>query len=119
MGERFKLGKLGENAAVRYLKQNGYQVIERNYRCKYGEIDIIAKDGDSLVFVEVKSRTSSRYGTPYESVDWRKQRKIRRLAAIYLQSRGRYMGQCRFDVVGVQLTITGEVVDVSIIKNAF
>ncbi|WP_366921651.1 YraN family protein [Metallumcola ferriviriculae] len=116
---RVDKGKRGEDAAVLHLKKFGYQIVARNFRCRYGEIDIIARDGDTLVFVEVKSRTSARFGSPFESVDIRKQKKLRQLAVIYLQSVEEYVGNVRFDVVGVYLTPAGEVTEINVIKHAF
>ncbi|MBO8167776.1 MAG: YraN family protein [Thermoanaerobacteraceae bacterium] len=114
-----RLGKIGEQAAVKYLKGKGYHILEQNYRCPYGEVDIIAKDKGVLVFVEVKSRTSDKYGTPLESVDIYKQKKLRQLAAYYLHGQEQFFGQCRFDVVGVVLSKKGEVREIKLIKNAF
>ncbi len=113
------LGNKGEAAAAEHLKKLGYEIIEQNYRCRYGEIDIIGLDKGDLAFVEVKSRTSDRYGTPFEAVNYHKQKKLRQLAAYYLQAQERYMGSCRFDVVGVLLSKNGTIHKIEIIKNAF
>lgn len=80
-------GKLGEDIAVRHLKQNGYIIITRNYRTKYGEIDVIAKDGKCLVFVEVKARRSENFGYPREAVDIYKQTRIKNIANLYIASK--------------------------------
>lgn len=116
---RIELGRIGEDAAVEYLLSCGYKLLERNFRTRYGEVDIVAMDGAELVFVEVKSRSTNRYGTAFESVHKSKQLKIRRLAALYLQSKQGFLGQCRFDVVGVQLDKEGQVNKVTLIRNAF
>ena len=79
-----ELGKLGEYYADKYISQNGYSILERNYRTKQGEIDIIAKDGNYLAFIEVKTRKSTKFGFPREAVDYYKQNKIRSIAQIYL-----------------------------------
>jgi len=113
------LGIKGEAAAAEHLKKHGYEIIEQNYRCRFGEIDIIGLDKGSLAFIEVKSRTSDRYGTPFEAVNYHKQKKIRQLAAYYLQAQERYMGSCRFDVVGVHLSKNGTIQKIEVIKNAF
>ena len=80
------IGKLGEDAAVHYLRRNGYAILHRNYRNKIGEIDIIAADGGSLVFVEVKTRTSSVAGEPYEAVGKEKQKKLKSVIECFLCS---------------------------------
>lgn len=88
--------------ATSYLLGLGYQILERNWRCKIGEIDIIANDHDVLVFVEVKTRTGRlQFGTAFESVDWRKQNKIRKVAQLYLITHKYYRRECRFDVIAV------------------
>jgi putative endonuclease len=94
------LGAEGEAEAVRYLKKKGYRVIERNYRTPLGEIDIIARDEDILVFIEVKTRASDCYGLPFEAVDRVKRRKIRNLALLYLKRQKREV-QARFDVISI------------------
>lgn len=82
--DRIALGKWGEEKAVTFLKKNGYSVIERNFRCLYGEIDIIASIGDCLCFIEVKTRTSVEFGLPCEAVNRRKQRHIKSVCQYYL-----------------------------------
>ena len=96
-----------------YLEQNGYELIEYNYRCRDGEIDIIAKDGDCYVFCEVKYRSGRQAGNPLEAVDQRKQKKIFRCALYYTVQHGIEDAQCRFDVIGVEGT------EITHIKNAF
>ncbi|MGI6168876.1 MAG: YraN family protein [Christensenellales bacterium] len=110
-------GKIGEDAAAHYLEQNGYELVERNYRSVAGEIDIIARKGEKVVFVEVKARSSSRFGSPGEAVDARKQQRIRQAALCFLSEAG--MGErypLGFDVVEVYLT---QPIAVRHIKNAF
>lgn len=106
-------GKQGEDRACEYLRALGYRVVERNFRCKLGELDIIARDGSTLVFTEVRSRAHSRHGTPLETVTGPKQRRIARVASYYLSIRRPGFEACRFDVVG----ITGD--DIEHIKDAF
>ena len=93
-----KIGSFGETAAAKYLEYKGYEIIERNYRLKCGEIDIIAKDEETLVFAEVKTRKSDEYGAAAEFVDYKKQQRIRRTAVSYAKSDSVDM---RFDVVEV------------------
>jgi putative endonuclease len=106
-------GKRGEDRACQYLRALGYRIVERNFRCKLGELDIIARDGSTLVFTEVRSRTDSRHGTPLETVTWPKQRRIAQVASYYLSVRQPRFDTCRFDVVG----ITGE--NIEHVKDAF
>lgn len=110
-------GRLGEETALWYLRKKGYSIVELNYRCVFGEIDIIARDGYELVFVEVKSRTSSRFGDPESSVDLKKQKKLSRSALHYLECRGVSDCNARFDVLAV--TNTPEGMDIRHIINAF
>ncbi len=97
-----QVGSEYENMAAEYLVQQGYEILEMNYRCRIGEIDIIAKQGMYLVFVEVKFRTDNTCGDPLEAVDWRKQRQICRVALYYYTKHGyRENIPCRFDVIAV------------------
>ena len=80
-----KRGKRGEDLACEFLKKNGYRIAERNFRCKMGEIDIVAIDGDQICFIEVKARTRTDYGMPRDAVDRRKQQKLLRCAQLYLK----------------------------------
>ena len=109
-----QVGTQYESMAVQYLTEAGYHILERNFRCRTGEIDIIAKDGAYLVFVEVKYRASAACGSALEAVDYRKQQSIRRVAQYYMVSHG-YGTQtnCRFDVVAIQGT------EITLIQNAF
>lgn len=95
------VGDEGELRAVALLEAKGFWIVERNYRCKAGELDIIALDGDTLVFVEVRSRTDDEHGDAIESVNWRKQRKVRGVAEIYLAHRCPAQDEFRFDVVAI------------------
>lgn len=94
-------GSIGESQAEAYLLEQGYEIIETNYKNKIGEIDIIAKLDNRIVFVEVKSRATARFGYPREAVDYKKQQKIRMVADIYLKSRGIYEAYIRFDVIEI------------------
>lgn len=108
-----EVGARYERRAGEYLESLGYKIIEYNYRCRKGEIDLIAKDGEYLVFCEVKFRKDSRKGHPSEAVDYRKQRIISKCAMYYLMEHGLSDIPCRFDVVGME---GGEVL---LIKDAF
>lgn len=111
------LGGVGEDLAAVWLKKNGYKIIERNYRCKLGEIDCVAVKDDFLVFIEVKSRKSINFGTPMEAVDRRKRRKMTRLAFHYMLDRRMGETPRRFDVVAVWFNDGPPVVEV--FENAF
>lgn len=98
---RKRIGKKGEDQAVHYLKQKGYRILERNFRAERGEIDIIALDQDTLVFVEVKTKRHDHFGEPETWVNLKKQAQIGKIAQAYLQQRGIVDMDCRFDVIGV------------------
>ena len=116
--DKLAIGRMGEEAAAKALKKNGYSIVTKNFRCRFGEIDIIAKDGRTLVFVEVKTRASDAFGTPGASVDERKQRRIITASSVYMNENGLDDAPVRFDVVGVDTT-DGKVSRVEIIKDAF
>ncbi len=100
--ERLHFGQEGEKAAVKFLKKRGYRIIEKNYRNKSGEIDIVAEQDQVLVFVEVKSRTDTEYGEPLEAVTPHKQRKIGQVARGFMTQHRIENRDCRFDVVGIK-----------------
>ena len=114
---RQKLGQTGESLAAWYLKKNGYNIIEQNYRTPLGEIDIIAREKKIIVFVEVKSRRSNRFGNPKWAVTPQKQRKISRVALQYLKSTRQMNISARFDVVAV--SSNRDEPRIEIVKNAF
>lgn len=115
-----KHGRWGEDQASLYLQQAGYRIIARNWRCRSGEIDIIACDADVLVFVEVRTRSGPDFGTPEESVDQRKQRKVRHVSDVYLymNSEAAY-DEIRFDVIAVYADRDYQHADIHHIKDAF
>ena len=117
-GGRAARGRLGEDLAGRFLVARGYRILERRFRTRAGEIDIIARDGDTLVFVEVKTRHSLGCGTPAESVDRRKRARISRTALAYLARLGRADIPCRFDVVEVFLDPAGGA-SARLVRDAF
>ena len=96
-----EIGKRGENAAVRYLEKMGYEILERNWKCQFGEADVIARDGQTLVFVEVKTRTGISKGFPSESVNAKKRRRYEKIAAWYLKEYDEVDIPVRFDVVAL------------------
>ena len=102
------LGARGEDAAVAFLTASGIEVVERNWRCRYGELDIVAREGDSTLFVEVKTRSGTMFGTPEEAVTAAKQGRIRRLAGLWLIEQGGPFVPVRFDVIGVMIAAGGE-----------
>jgi putative endonuclease len=112
-----RTGDRGEEEAVQYLERKGFQILERKWRYGQGEIDIIARDGAVLVFVEVKTKKAEGFGEPEDWISRRKQNQIGRLAAGYLQVRSIENEECRFDVVTVDLT-TGRP-SVNHIEDAF
>ena len=112
-----KTGKTGEDIATAYLKNKGYRIIERNYSCIYGEVDIVANDCGDVVFVEVKSRRSKGFGNPAEAVTPDKQKKISKVALNYLKEKRLDNRDARFDVVAIILSPEGNRVDLT--KNAF
>ena len=114
---RIRTGKKGENIAVAYLKSNGYRIVERNYKCLFGEIDIVAKDGDTVVFIEVKSRKSEEFGDPQVAVGLEKQKKISKISLKYLEEKHLYPCNARFDVVAIKMLPSGNKVE--LIQNAF
>jgi putative endonuclease len=106
------LGILGENIACAELEQRGYAILERRYRTRYGEIDIVARDGDCTVFVEVKTRDGSDFGDGAEAVTPWKQRRIARLAVDFLARHRLHDRRCRFDVVAVDVSAGTAKVDI-------
>jgi putative endonuclease len=96
-----EVGATGEDRAVDHLVQRGMRIVERNYRCRVGELDVVARDGDVLVFVEVRSRRSAKYGNALDAVSWAKRRKVTKVAQAYLASRRPRFARARFDVVAI------------------
>ena len=107
MDNRKNTGNVGENIATRYLERLGYRILERNLRCKLGEIDIIAKDKDEIVFIEVKTRKILSYGDPADSVNEPKQKHIYKAAEYYLMINDKLDDFTRIDVIEVYLDDTG------------
>jgi len=112
------LGKSGEDLACDELLRRGYAIVDRRYRTRAGEIDVIARDGTALVFVEVKTRRSTRCGNPVDAITPRKRRQIVLMASDYLARRRPRAGSCRFDVVAVSIDADGRAV-ITVIPGAF
>lgn len=115
--QKMMFGKAGEDVAVKHLKRKGYNIIEQNWRCRLGELDVIARHKDAVVFVEVKTRTDKALGFPQESVDERKQRHIIRCAKIYEQCKRLEGTNFRFDVVAIDFSSGKQ--EITLIQDAF
>ena len=113
-----KTGEKGEEIAVGFLEGLGYAIVTRNYRQRIGEIDIVAQDGETLVFVEVKTRKNNRYGGPLEAIDIRKQIKLSRMAQDYISRNGLDDSPARFDVVAILLK-SGSEPEIQHLRDAF
>ncbi len=111
------LGKAGEDKAAVFLTANGYKILKRNYKTKLGEIDIIARDRETICFVEVKSRTSERFGLPQEAISKSKQRQIAKVALMFLKENNLLDSFTRFDAVSV--LFGPDKPKLELIKNAF
>jgi putative endonuclease len=115
--EKKELGRKGEEKALRFLKKRGYRIIEQNYVCKMGEMDIIAKEKDTLVFIEVKTRTSMAFGPPQLAVTQFKQRQLSKVALHFLKEKKLEDINARFDVVAILLPPERE--EIELIRDAF
>lgn len=113
------IGNFGEKAAEAYLKQEGYTILENNFKCKIGEIDIIAQDGDYITFVEVKTRYSQQFGIPAEAITYKKQVRIIKSAQIYILKKKLFNIDFRFDVIQVMTNTNNDTISIDLIKNAF
>lgn len=116
-GKNLDFGKEAESAAVRFLKEQGYKVIKRNYKSKFSEIDIVAEDKGVICFVEVKARHSNMFGEPCEAISKHKQRQISKTAICYLKENSAFQRPARFDVV--TLLYTKDLPEIDLIKDAF
>jgi putative endonuclease len=121
---RRRTGQIAEGLVARRLDAAGWEIVERNARTRYGELDIVARDGETIVFIEVKgARAETSFGPekPILSIDFRKQRRVRRLATAWLSERRDqpYYREIRFDAVGVTLDRQGHPVDIEHVKGAF
>ena len=113
-----EIGRHGEDLAVQWLRKKGYEIVARNYRRRFGEVDIIARHNGYLVFIEVKTRSSNRFGLPADALTIRKQQQLTRIAEDYLVHHNYLDIPCRFDVLSVVLR-QGKKPEISIVVNAF
>ena len=115
---RIRLGKWGEGVAGRFLQEKGYVLLETNYRCRWGEVDIVAQEGDDLVFVEVRTRRGVQYGTPEESITAAKARRLVATAQEYLQEHGQDHAGWRIDLIAIRLDGDRRVPDIAHLRYA-
>lgn len=115
---RQSLGRLGERLAATRLEKRGYRILERNFRCPYGELDLVAEEGSDLVFVEVKTRRGTAHGLPEEAVHGRKARKLQEVAGFYLEQHILTDRSWRIDVVAVQFSPAGKLEEIRIYQHA-
>ncbi len=116
---RLNVAKIGESLAVKHLQTRGCEILALNYRAERGEIDIIVRDGEFTVFVEVKTRRSLRFGLPQASVTLQKQRQISKVALAYLQAQDLLDTPCRFDVIAIHLSPQLKLLRLDQIESAF
>lgn len=114
-----ELGRVGEQCAARYLRRQGYRIVARGVRFRKGELDLVAWDGSTIVFVEVKTRVSNQRGLPGEAIDQRKQRRMTRAALLYLKQHRLLDYPCRFDVVTIIWPPSSRQPEIELIRNAF
>ncbi len=115
---RGRLGQWGEGHARQYLEGKGYTVSATNYRCRWGEVDIVAHHGEELVFIEVRTRRGAAFGAPEESVTAAKSQRLIATAQDYLESNGLEQSQWRIDLVGIHLDVAGKLLEVNHLENA-
>ncbi|MEI8175672.1 MAG: YraN family protein [Candidatus Omnitrophota bacterium] len=113
------LGRIGEETAAEFLRTKGYSILFRNWRCALGEIDIVARHRDYIVFVEIKARSSLDFGPGYCAVGSRKQRKLINLAQTFLKKYALRDVPCRIDIVSIDMDATGEPLKIELIEDAF
>lgn len=113
------IGNYGENLAKEYIKSRGFIILEENFSCNLGEIDIIAKDNNYICFIEVKTRYSRKYGSPLESINKPKQKKLYKIAQYYICSKHIHKSYFRFDAIEVTILSPLEIPTINLIKNAF
>jgi putative endonuclease len=114
---RQALGKRGEDLACEELQRRGYAIIDRRFRTRCGELDIVARDGDVFVFVEVKARSGSRFGSPFDAITWQKRQRLSAMAESYLFLKRISGVACRFDVVSILEQQSGHTIE--LIRGAF
>jgi putative endonuclease len=116
--KRKDTGNLGESIAQDFLKKKGCRILETNFRCHPGEIDIIALQGNTLVFVEVRCKTNSRFGSPEESITYTKMEHLKAAAIYYLQNHGKYLDSWRIDLIAIELDTNHKLKRINQIENA-
>ena len=116
--KRQETGRRGEELARDFLKKRGFSIVETNYRCPEGEIDIVCRDGDCLVFAEVRTKTSREFGSPEESITQSKKKRMLAAAYHYWQARGDTLEPWRIDLVAVELDKKGKISRIELIENA-
>ena len=119
LDSRKETGTKGEKLAAKFLKRNGYKIIQRNYGCKLGEIDIVAKKDKTVVFVEVKTRQTQEFGVPQDAVTATKRNQISKAALWYLKEKKLLEQSCRFDVIAVTFSPDSRKPEIEHIENAF
>ncbi|MFH1122318.1 MAG: YraN family protein [Pseudomonadota bacterium] len=115
--ERLELGRLGEDLALKKIKKMGYRCLVRNYRCTLGEVDLVARDGDTLVFIEIKTRRGKSLEYAKEAVSMKKRRQLSKVALSYMRDHDCADVKSRFDVVAISLE--GNRREIEVVKNAF
>ena len=105
------MGRAGEKRAVEFLKEKGYKILEQNFKTHFGEIDVIVRDGEVVVFVEVKTRSDDRFGAPSEAVNYKKREKYFVVASEYLRNKGLLDSPSRFDVVEIENGKINHIID--------
>ncbi len=115
---RIRLGKWGEDVAVRFLQEKGYVLVATNYRCRWGEVDIVAQEGDDLVFVEVRTRRGVEFGTPEESITPAKARRLVATAQEFLQEHDLVHADWRIDLIAIRLDGDRRVPDITHLRYA-
>lgn len=113
------IGRRGEELAAEYLITKGWKLIARNWSTKVGELDIVADDGTQLIFIEVRTTTSQQYGLGFQSVNYRKQQQVRRLALQFVQQQNKGHLPIRFDVISVLLSKEGQLIDIKHLEGVF
>jgi putative endonuclease len=116
---RKEVGNKGEKLAAKFLKRKGYRIIQRNYKCKLGEIDIVAGDGGTLVFVEVKTRRTQEFGPPEYAITAAKKKQMSKAALFYIKEKRLARQSCRFDVIGITFSPESGKPEIRHTENAF
>ena len=119
LDSRKELGAKGEKLAARFLKRKGYKIIQRNYRCKLGEVDIVAEQDKTLVFVEVRTQQTEKFGPPQYSINSAKRSHISRVALFYIKEKRLVEQSCRFDVIAITFPSGSRKPNIEHIENAF